>query len=68
MSAKERKGERQARWDREHMRTVSTKLREGEAAHFKELAGFYGVTRYEVLQGLLRTWMAEMAKRKREFS
>lgn len=31
------------------MRTVSTKLREGEAAHFKELAGFYGVTRYEVI-------------------
>ena len=53
----EKKPRRQDAWDRDNMRTVSTRMREGEALYLLTLCEMKGVTRYALLQKLVRDWM-----------
>ena len=53
----EKKPRRQNAWDRDNMRTVSTRMREGEALYLLALCKMEGITRYALVQNLLRDWM-----------
>ena len=48
----ERKPRRQDRWDKVHLRTVSTHLREEEDALFRVACSLERTTRYAVMQAL----------------
>ena len=53
----ERKPRRQDRWDKVHLRTVSTHLREEEDALFRVACSLERTTRYAVMQALARGWL-----------
>ena len=54
----ERKPRRQDRWDKVHLRTVSTHLREEEEdALFRVACSLERTTRYAVVQALTRNWL-----------
>jgi len=50
--------ERQKRWDRQNMYTVSTALREGEYWRLHEMCRARRVTAYALIKRLLRDWMS----------
>lgn len=45
-------------WDAEHMRTVSTRLPTEEAARLERYCREAGITRYQLLGYMIKTWMA----------
>ena len=53
--------ERQARWDYEHISTVSTKMLRGEYMQLRAMCLAQGTTPYALLRLLIRTWMVENA-------
>lgn len=55
--------ERQARWDSEHMKTVSTRLTVEEYRAFRTLCRQERRTMYSVLRVLIKQWALEIAKR-----
>ena len=56
MEHKPYRRERQARWDRRYLRTISTHLPVDEALRFKSLCYRRNTTPYEVLQAYIRHW------------
>lgn len=57
------KRERQARWDLEHLRTVSTKMMPGEYRMLRDMCQAQETTIYCLVRQLLRGWMMETAGR-----
>ena len=57
--------ERQARWDYEHINTVSTKMLRGEYMQLRSMCLAQGTTPYALLRLLIRTWMVENAGKDR---
>ena len=55
--------EKQARWDLENLRTVSTKMIPGEYRILRNMCAAQGTTVYSLVRQLLRLWMMETAKR-----
>ena len=53
--------DRQARWDYEHINTVSTKMLRGEYMQLRAMCLAQGTTPYALLRLLIRTWMVENA-------
>lgn len=53
--------ERQARWDYEHINTVSTKMLRGEYMQLRAMCVARGTTPYALLQSMIRSWMVENA-------
>ena len=49
--------ERQARWDYEHISTVSTKMLRGEYMQLRAMCLAQGTTPYALLQSMIRSWM-----------
>lgn len=45
-------------WDSEHMRTVSTRLPTEEAARLERYCREAGITRYQLIGYMVKTWMA----------
>lgn len=54
--------DRQAKWDGEHMATVSTKLRRREYLELRAECVARGTTPYALLKNLARLWMMEVLK------
>lgn len=54
-AAEEKRTQQRRAWDREHLRTVSTKLPVEEDRRFRRYCRAQGSTRYEVLRDLIRT-------------
>ena len=52
-----KKTRRQSRWDKVHLRTVSTHLREEENELFRIACSLERTTRYAVVQALTRNWL-----------
>lgn len=53
--------DRQARWDYEHINTVSTKMLRGEYMQLRAMCLAQETTPYALLRLLIRTWMVENA-------
>lgn len=53
------KRDRQAKWDRENLATISTKLPRKEWIEFKEECWIMGETPYGILRRIVRNWMKE---------
>ena len=51
--------DRQAKWDCEHMATVSTKMLRGEYQMLRAMCLAQGITPYALLRRMIRTWMVE---------
>lgn len=50
---------RQAKWDKQHMKTLSTRMVRAEAEYIRRQCEAMNTTIYEVLQQLIRAWSDE---------
>lgn len=54
--------ERQKRWDRENLCTVSSKLLPGEYRVFRMACDAAGVTMYALIRRLVKDWLMQFAR------
>ena len=57
-AASRKRWDGQAAWDAENMRTVSTRFRTDQADRLREYCREANVTRYGLINYMLRAWMA----------
>lgn len=58
--------DRQARWDKNGLKTVSTKLPRAQAEEFEALCESEGTTKYAVLRNFVVLYAARLRMRKRK--